>query len=112
VAGHTHPESVPAPSGEGTVVLDIGGDTGAVVVHTPARLDGAELEIRPVGQAWHGAHTGVRQRVLRDGVCFAAVFGALPAGRHQLRVRGTETDPVLEVAVVGGAIAEAVWPDR
>jgi hypothetical protein len=45
-------------------------------------------------------------------VCFAAVFGALPAGRHQLRVRGTETEPVLEVAVNGGAITEAVWPDR
>ena len=94
------------------MVLDIGGDTGAVVVHAPARLDGAELEIRPVGGVWHGTHTGVRRRVLRDGVCFAAVFGALPAGRHQLRVRGTETDPVLEVAVAGGAITEAVWPDR
>jgi hypothetical protein len=112
VGVHAHPESVPAPSGEGTVVLDIGGDTGAVVIHTPAPMDGAELEIRPVGDVWRGAHTGVRQRDLRDGVCFAAVFGALPAGRHQLRVRGTETEPVLEVAVNGGAITEAVWPDR
>jgi hypothetical protein len=112
VIAHTHPESVPAPSGEGTVVLDIGDDTGAVVIHTPAGLDGAEIEIRPVGDAWRGTHTGVRQRLLRHGVCFAAVFGALPAGRHQLRVRGTETDPLLEVTVAGGAITEAVWPER
>jgi hypothetical protein len=111
VGAHPTTEAVLAPSGEGTVVLDIGGDTGAVVVHTPARLDGAELEIRPLGDVWRGVHTGVRERVLRDGVCFAAVFGALPAGRHQLRVRGTDTDPVLELAVAGGAITEAVWPD-
>jgi hypothetical protein len=112
MSAHGHTEPVPAPSGEGTVVLDIGGDTGAMVIHTPARLDGAELEIRPVGEVWRGTHTGVRQRVLRDGVCFAAVFGALPAGRHQLRVKGTGTDPVLEVAVAGGSITEAEWPDR
>ena len=109
---HPHSESTPAPSGEGTVVLDIGGDTGAVVVLTPAGLDGSEIEVRPVGDVWRGTHTGVRQRELRDGVCFAAVFGALRAGRHQLRVRGTETEPVLEVEVAGGSITEAVWPDR
>ena len=31
---HTGPEATRGPSGEGMVVLDIGGDTGALVVHT------------------------------------------------------------------------------
>ncbi len=99
-----------APSGEGTVVLDIGGDTGAVLIHTGASLDGAELEIRPVGSDWDGTHTAVRQRDLRDRTCFAAVFGAVAGGRYELRVRGHDTGPQLEVLVAGGAIAEATWP--
>jgi hypothetical protein len=99
-----------APSGEGTVVLDIGGDTGAVVIHCPASIDGAELEIRPTGSGWDGTHTSVRQRQLRQGTCFAAVFGAVAVGRYDVRVRGSDTEPQLEVLVVGGAISEATWP--
>jgi hypothetical protein len=103
-------ETVMAPSGEGTVVLDIGGDTGAVVIHAGASLDGAELEIRKVGTQWDGTHTAVRQRDLRDRTCFAAVFGAVAGGSYELRVRGHDTGPQLEVLVVGGAISEATWP--
>jgi hypothetical protein len=109
VDGHTH-EPVMAPSGEGTVVLDIGGDTGAVVIHSPAALDGAELEIRRVGSCWDGTHTAVRRRELRHGACFAAVFGAVAGGDYELRVRGGGTGPQLELLVVGGAISEATWP--
>jgi hypothetical protein len=99
-----------APSGEGSVVLDIGGDTGAVVIHCAASLDGAEIEIRPVGSKWDGTHTAVRQRDLRDRTCFAAVFGAVAGGRSELRIRGGDAEPQLEVLVVGGAISEATWP--
>jgi hypothetical protein len=103
-------ETVMAPSGEGTVVLDIGGDTGAVVIHCAASLDGAEIEIRPVGSNWDGTHTAVRQRDLRDRTCFAAVFGAVAGGRYELRVRDRDAEPQLDVLVVGGAISEAAWP--
>jgi hypothetical protein len=81
-----------------------------VIIHCPASLDGAEIEIRPVGSNWDGTHTAVRQRDLRDRTCFAAVFGAVGGGRHELRVRGGDTEPQLEVLVVGGAISEATWP--
>jgi len=37
-------------AGRGAVVLDIGGDVGALVIGTPAELDGAEIEICPVGR--------------------------------------------------------------
>jgi hypothetical protein len=110
VDGHTHREPTVAPSGEGTVVLDIGGDTGAVVIHCPASVDGAELEIRPTGSRWDGTHTSVRQRQVRQGTCFAAVFGAVGGGTYEVRVRGSDTEPQLEVLVVGGAISEATWP--
>ncbi|MGD9959166.1 hypothetical protein [Nocardioides sp.] len=36
-------------AGQGSVLLDIGGDIGALVVTMPAELDGLEVEIRPVG---------------------------------------------------------------
>jgi hypothetical protein len=104
------PETELAPSGEGTVVLDIGGDSGAAVIFTPASLDGSEIEIRPVGEPWTGTHTGVRQRNLRDGARFAAVFGTLPAGEYQLRVRGTGSEPIMGLAITGGIIAEDRWP--
>jgi hypothetical protein len=99
------------PSGEGTVVLDIGGESGAAVVYTPAALNGAEIEIRPAGQPWNGTHTGVRRRILRDSVCFAAVFGAVGSGDYQLRVRGAAIEPVLTLSVAGAGITEARWPE-
>jgi hypothetical protein len=98
------------PSGEGTVVLDIGSDSGALVVLTPASLEGSEIEIRRTGQSWAGLHTGVRRRDVRDGACFAAVFGSLPTGHYQLRVKGTEADPVMGIAVSAGAVTEGNWP--
>jgi hypothetical protein len=106
----SEPEAAVAPSGEGTVVLDIGGDSGAAVVFTPASLEGCEIEIRPAGEPWTGVHTGVRQRNLQDGACFAAVFGTLATGEYQLRVRGTDSEPVMGLAVTGGDIAEGRWP--
>ena len=36
-------------AGQGSVVLDIGGDIGALVVTMPATLAGVEIEARPVG---------------------------------------------------------------
>ena len=110
--GRTPTEAVLPPSGEGTVVLDIGGESGAAVIYVPAALHGEEMEIRAVGQPWNGAHTGIRERTLRDGACFAAVFGALDHGEYQLRIRGAETDQMVDVSVAGGGITEVRWPER
>ena len=104
-------ERVLPPSGEGTVVLDIGGECGAAVIYVPAHLDGAEIEIRPVGEPWNGTHTGIRRRDLRDGACFAAVFEAVTFGDYQLRLRGRETGAVVDLSVAGGRITEASWPE-
>ena len=37
------------PTGAGTVVLDVGGEIGALILHTPPELAGAEIEIGPCG---------------------------------------------------------------
>ncbi len=104
------PETRPGPSAEGRVVVDIGAATGAAVVYTPPCLDGTEIELRPAGGVWDGTHTAVRRRLLPASSCFAGVFGALPAGRYQLRVRGSEGGPVVDLDVTGGAVTERTWP--
>lgn len=108
-------EPPPGPSGEGTVVVDIGGTRGAAIVFTPASLAGAEIEIRRAGAAWDGTHTGIRRRELRDAVAHAGVFGSLEAGPYQLRLRGVAADRpdaglVVDLTVVGGEVRQLEWP--
>ncbi len=111
-AVHEHSGSEPTlpPSGEGTVVLDIGGDTGAAVIYTDSSLSGCEIEIKPEGQSWEGMHTSVRRRDLRDAAFFAGVFGSLPAGYYQHRIKGTTSESVMTIEVAGGGVSEAHWP--
>ena len=113
---HHQPEALPGPSGQGTVVLDVGGNRGALILFTTEVLEGEEIEIRPVGGQWDGIHTAVRRRDLRDAVAFAGVFGSLPAGEYQGRIKGPTADQpdprtTVEVTVAGGEVTERFWPD-
>jgi hypothetical protein len=45
-------------AGQGSVMLDIGGDVGALVVTMPAALVDTEVEIRPVGVVTDHSHGG------------------------------------------------------
>ena len=45
-------------AGQGSVLLDIGYDVGALVVTMPAAMVDTEVEIRPVGMVAHHAHVG------------------------------------------------------
>lgn len=101
-------------AGQGMVVLDIGGDIGALVVSGPAKLAGAEIEVCPSGARdgtpdegrgwWQGEwrshghaqehshrpawpHVAVIARPTPQGPQFAAVFSGLRQGRYDLWVR-------------------------
>jgi hypothetical protein len=111
---HTHAhdavEPPPGPS-EGAVFVDVGDGVGAAVIFTEPDLRDAELEIRPALGEWRGLHTAVRERRLGDGVQHAAVFGSLPEGTWELRVRGNpDGRPVLAIRVPAGSVVEAAWP--
>ena len=84
--GHGPARSEPrlAPSGQGTVVLDIGDGIGALVVHTTSALAGAEIEIARAGQSTAFVHTEVRARLLPDGAVYAGVFPDVPEGDYTL----------------------------
>ena len=112
---HHEVEAELGPSGEGTVVLDIGGDRGAAIIFTSESLSGQEIEIRPADRPWDGTHTAIRPRDLRDTVAHAGVFGSLPAGPYQLRIRRGDPErsgsgPLVDLVVVGGEIAQVEWP--
>ncbi len=117
-------------SQDGTVVLDIGGDIGALVLMTARDLLGTEIEISPldetagdVFQQQHPhvhadgsthththpdrTHVAVRERVGPGGVRFAAIYPGLRQGRYQLwNIDGTQADVV---EIVGGQVTQLDW---
>jgi hypothetical protein len=99
-----------APSGQGTVTLNIGAGVGALVVHTPGSLHGHEIEVSPVGEPAARTHAAVRARYVRGGAVWSVVIDGLPAGRYVVW-RDPDT-PLTEVDVPSGAVAEVNWPRR
>lgn len=119
-------------AGQGSVLLDIGDDVGALVVTTPVSMVGVEVEIRPAdpalhdhgpahdhghahdhahghGHASHHPHVAVVLRPTGDTLVPSLVYPDLVEGRYELYVK--DTDAVeLTATVVGGEVATAEWP--
>jgi hypothetical protein len=72
----------------GTVMLDIGGDVGALIVYVDAELLGREIEARPAGHDARPAHASVLERTTADGPRHAVVIPALQAGGYELWLDG------------------------
>jgi len=94
-AARSHPEFV---------VLDIGGELGALIVHTDPDMHGVEIEISPSADQRRRSHKQVLERTIGDHPAFTAVFDALPAGRYTLWVDGKPR--AHRVPVQAGAVAE------
>lgn len=75
------------PSRDGTVLLDIGGDIGAVVIHTSAALAGREIDLSVAGSTRLRTHVAVRERRGDGPSQYAAIYPRLRAGRHRLHRR-------------------------
>jgi len=92
-----------------SVVVDIGGTVGAIVVTTPESLDGAEIEICPVGAGVAArTHTIVRAREVPGGaVVYAGVFPSVPQGDYTLLAFASLPEAVLHVD--GGAVTQFTW---
>jgi len=109
-------------AGQGSVLLDIGGDVGALIVTMPAEMEGVEVEIRPLGapdlpphEHGHGPghghypHVEVVLRPTAEGPVPSLVFPELVEGGYELYVKQTH-DVELVVGVTGGEVATATWP--
>jgi hypothetical protein len=103
----TEPEL--SPSRAGSVVLDIGGDTGALILHTPAEMLGREIDVTPArSPEAHGTHSLVRERRVSGTTTYAAVYPALPVGDYIIwRDRRT---PAGTVTITGGEVTRHHWP--
>ena len=101
-------------AGQGSVLLDIGGDVGALVVHTHPGMLGTEVEIRPAGGHHdqfhhHLPHVAVVNRPVGGALVPSLVYPEVVEGRYELYVK--ETGLVeLTVDVIGGEVSTAVWP--
>jgi hypothetical protein len=104
--GHVHEPTLP-PSGHGTVLLDIGDDVGALVVHTPPAFAGTEIELARHGETNAFVHTEVRERRLPDGSVHAGVFAAVVSGDYTLL--GTGGRPSSDVTITAGGVTEVHW---
>jgi hypothetical protein len=104
---HHHDRHRLPASTEGSVVMEVGGDVGALVVYAPDALVGREIELALRGESCQFVHTEVRERRLPDGSIFAGVFPAVPAGEYTLL--GVAALPALDVRVEGGHVAELTW---
>ena len=72
------------PSWDGSVVLDIGGDVGALVLRVPPVLDRQEIDLVPDDPTLPHTHSAVRERDLAAGVDYAAVYPSLKAGSYTI----------------------------
>ena len=109
MTSHTHTHHTMAPSGQGTVVLNVGAGIGALVIHTPGRLHGHEIEVSPVADPATRTHAAVRARYVGGGVVWSVVIDSLPAGRYL--VWQDELTALAEVTVDGGSVTEFEWPE-
>jgi hypothetical protein len=103
---HEHGPATPAeraPGSSDNLLLDIGADTGALIIQAAADRDEGEIEISPAGSPRQRAHNVVRLRRTPGRSVYAAVFPALPAGDYDVwRDAVTKAGSVL---VHGGHVA-------
>jgi hypothetical protein len=89
------------------VVLDIGGDVGAMVLYTPPAYRGREIEVSPAGEDGRRVHTAVLERRVAGRTLFAAVYPELRAG--DWRIWADDANLPSRVSIVGGVVAEVDW---
>lgn len=109
--GHDDDHEHPAPSAaessprDGPVLLDIGGDIGAVIVRLDDDLEGSELPILALDDPdWDvSTHTGVWRRTVGGGSMVVAVYPELRHGNYQI-VAPQQTAAMFEV--IGGRVTQ------
>jgi hypothetical protein len=92
------------------LVIDIGGNAGALIVYAPEELVGTEIEIARAGDSpGLPIHNVVHARQVGDDVVCAAVFPVLEAGRYVPYGAQTPRD-ARAFNVLGGRVTELDWP--
>jgi hypothetical protein len=105
-------EPAAGPSGPGTVIMELGADVGALILYTPAELDGVEIEISRDDETGdresRRTHSRVRPRHMPGETRYAAVYPSLPGGRYT--IWRDKRSPAVTVTVTGGQVSSCHWP--
>lgn len=104
---HSHPHTYADRTHPEFVVLDIGQEYGALIVHGDPGLHGVEVEISPAGADAERQHKEVLERNIGGRPAFTAVFDRLAEGRYTLWVM--DEPRARDVAIAGAEIAEVDW---
>lgn len=87
------------------LVLDIGGDVGALVLYADESYLGAEIDLTPAGSPRdHRVHTVIRRRRAPARDLVAGVYPELAAGVYT--VWGLEGNALGDITIVGGRVTE------
>jgi hypothetical protein len=89
------------------VVLDIGGDIGALVVYSDAEYIDTPVEVSPTGSDDQRFHQHVLERPMPGGTSYAAVFDKITEGHYTLWFQGEPRER--DVEITGGTVAEVNW---
>ncbi|HYV79096.1 MAG TPA: hypothetical protein VE979_13280 [Streptosporangiaceae bacterium] len=96
------------PTEAGAVVLEIGADTGALILHAPADLADREIEISPASEPARRRHASVRQRRAGGGTGHAAIYDRLPPGSYT--IWRNHATPAATITITGGQVTSCHWP--
>ena len=100
------------PCRQGPVMLDIGGDIGALIMTMPAELSGAEVEARPVAGAAFDSYAGGH---LPHSRCWPGPVAGCSTAPCSANCRMVSTNSICArtvrpAAVRGGEVTTATWP--
>jgi hypothetical protein len=111
---HVHPHATveapyvdegPRTGPPDALVLDIGGDIGALILYSEEVCLGHEIDLTPVGAPRsHHVHTMIRRRRGVDREFIAGVYPELREGVYT--VWGLDDRPLGEVTIHGGKVSE------
>lgn len=87
-------------SWSGSVILDIGGDIGALVLRTTREYFGHEINLMPDEASTPQVHSAVRERRAPEGSSFAAVYPQLKEGDYTIE------GSTQRLAVQGGQVVD------
>jgi hypothetical protein len=100
-------EQPAGPSAAASVVLELGAGIGALILYTPASLDGQEIEISRGNDK--RTHSLVRRRDTRTATMYAAVYPQLPAGDYA--IWRDDRSQAATATITGGSVTSCRWPD-
>lgn len=90
-----------------SLVLDIGGEIGALVIHADPRMDGQEIELSPADDDTARFHNMVHPRSVSGGLVHNAVFPAITQGEYTV---WSDTDTRHgTVTIRGGEVTDYRW---